>query len=110
MKLEELRPGLQLKGIIPHQSISVVDVRWHGDNAVELFYKRADGQTGVQLLFRQDEARLELAAQEQNWRFTADGDLFCLTAEAYRIHLAHLFDPVLFNTAIYGSKRHKVPI
>ena len=109
MKLEELRPGLQLKGIIPHQSISVVDVRWHGRDAIELFYKRADGRPDAQLLFRQDETRLELIAAPRDWSFTADGDRFRLAAEAYRIHLAHLFDPVLaVHTSLVEPLPHQI--
>ena len=42
-QLEDLKPGIKVKGIIPQQSVSVVDVKWHGSTAVELFYKRADG-------------------------------------------------------------------
>ena len=121
-RLEELKPGLQLKGIIPQQRVDIVDVRWHGENAVELFYKRADGQTGAQLLFRADEANLELTEGRQTWDFAADGDLFRLTAEAYRIHLAHLFDPVLAVhtslieplphqiTAVYGEMLTRQPL
>ena len=45
-KLEDLKPGVKVTGIIPGQSIAVVDVKWHGSTAVELFYKRADGQPG----------------------------------------------------------------
>jgi hypothetical protein len=44
--------GLQVNGIIPQQSVSVVDVKWHGSTAIELFYKCADGQPGTQLLYR----------------------------------------------------------
>jgi hypothetical protein len=56
MRLEELKRGAQVIGIDPHQLVTVVDVQWHGSNAVELFYKRADGQPGTQLLYRDDAA------------------------------------------------------
>ena len=93
--LEDLKPGIRIKGIVPNQAVSVVEVKWHGSTAVELFYKRADGQPGNQLLFRNDEPKLEIVQTRQKWSFNADGDIFRLVAEAYRIHLAHLFDPVL---------------
>jgi hypothetical protein len=32
------------------------------------------------------------------WSFDADGALFRLVSEAYRIHLAYLFDPLLAAT------------
>ena len=94
-KLEDLRPDLKVKGIIPGQTVSVVEVKWHGSTAIELFYKRADGQPGNLLLFRNDESNLEVVEGQRAWNFNAEGELFRLVAEAYRIHLAHLFDPVL---------------
>ncbi|MBC8509644.1 MAG: hypothetical protein H8D34_32760, partial [Chloroflexi bacterium] len=94
-KLEELKPGCKINGIIPQQNITVVDLKWHGSTAVELFYKRADGTPGTQLLFRDDEEKIEVVEAVHAWHFNADGDAFRLVAEAYRIHLAHLFDPVL---------------
>ena len=94
--LEDPKPGIRVTGIAPNQTVSVVDVRWHGTAAVELFYLRADGQPGTQLLFRDDEARLEIAAPTRRWTFNADGNLFRLVAEAYRIRLA-LIDPDRFE-------------
>ncbi|MBN2390669.1 MAG: hypothetical protein JXR84_08100, partial [Anaerolineae bacterium] len=90
-QLEDLKPGLRLTGILPGQSVTIVDVQWQGTTAVELYYKRADGQPGTQLLFRHDEAHLGIEAAPRAWRFDADGNRFKLVAEAYRIHLAHLF-------------------
>jgi len=107
--LENLRPGVKVRGIIPGQSVSVVDVTWHGSTAVELFYKRADGQPGTQLLYRTDEAKLEIADSQRAWSFNADGNLFRLVAEAYRIHLAHLFDPVLaVHTSLIEPLPHQI--
>jgi superfamily II DNA or RNA helicase len=107
--LEDLKPGVKVKGIVPGQSVSVVDVKWHGSTAVELFYKRADGGTGTQLLYRHDEANLEIAETRRAWSFNADGDLFRLVAEAYRIHLAHLFDPVLaVHTSLIEPLPHQI--
>jgi superfamily II DNA or RNA helicase len=108
-RLEDLKPGVKVKGIVPGQSVSVVDIKWHGSTAVELFYKRADGQPGTQLLFRNDEPNLEVVETRRAWRFNADGDLFRLVAEAYRIHLAHLFDPVLaVHTSLVEPLPHQI--
>jgi hypothetical protein len=108
-ELQDLKPGVKVKGIIPGQSVSVVDVKWHGSTAVELFYKRADGQTGAQLLFREDEADLEVVEARRSWSFNADGGLFRLAAEAYRIRLAHLFDPVLaVHTSLIEPLPHQI--
>ena len=108
-KLEELKPGLKLKGVLPNQNISVVDVKWHGSTAIEIFYKRADGTPGTQLLFRDDEVKIEVVQAAHAWHFNADGDTFRLVAEAYRIHLAHLFDPVLaVHTSLIEPLPHQI--
>jgi hypothetical protein len=57
--LEDLKSGLKVTGTLPDQSVAIVDVKWHGSTAVELLYKRADGQPGTQLLFRDDESKLQ---------------------------------------------------
>ena len=95
MRLEDLKRGAQVKGIDPYQLVTIIDVQWHGSNAVELFYKRADGQPGTQLLYREDAAMPEVVQAGRAWSFDGDGGLLRLVSEAYRIHLAHLFDPVL---------------
>jgi len=108
-RLEETKPGVKLKGILPQQSVSVVDVKWHAGSAVELFRKGPDGQPGTQLLFRSNEPSLEIVQTERGWDFNADGDLFRLAAEAYRIHLAHLFEPVLaVHTSLVEPLPHQI--
>jgi SNF2 family DNA or RNA helicase len=109
VKLDELKPGLQITGIVPQQAVTVVDVKWYGGVAVELTYKRANGTTGNQLLYAADVEPLETVARERRWDFTGDGELFRLVAEAYRIHLAHLFDPVLaVHTSLIEPLPHQI--
>ena len=45
-KLEDLQPGLRLAGVIPGQNVSVIAVQPHGDDAIELTYKTAEGDLG----------------------------------------------------------------
>jgi len=109
VKLEELKRGTQIRGIDPHQPVTVVDVQWHGENVVELFYKRADGQPGAQLLYRDSESRLEIVEAGRAWSFGADGGLLRLVSEAHRIRLAHLFDPVLaVHTSLIEPLPHQI--
>ena len=121
-KLEDLKPGVHVTGIIPLQAVTIVDVTWHGTTAVEITYKRADGRPANQLLYRGDEPQLTISETKQTWALHADGDSFKLAAEAYRIHLAHLFDPVLAVhtslveplphqiTAVYGEMLSRQPL
>jgi superfamily II DNA or RNA helicase len=121
-QLEDLKPGYQVAGIVPDQPVTVVDVQWHGGDTVELFYKRQDGSTGTRLVFREEAVTYHVDAAPRTWHFTGDGARFRLVAEAYRIHLAHLFDPVLAVhtslieplphqiTAVYGEMLMRQPL
>jgi len=106
---EDIRPDQKLTGILPNQEVIVVDTKPHGKSAVELFYKRADGQTGSQLLFADDLKDIRNIESKNRWSFDADGDKFRLAAEAYRIRLAHLFDPVLaVHTSLIEPLPHQI--
>jgi superfamily II DNA or RNA helicase len=96
-KLEDLQPGLRLAGVIPGQSVSVIAVRPHGADAVELTYKVADGALGQRVLGRDAEQKLSVAEVEAR-PLDADAADFKLAAECQRIKLAGLFDPMLAVT------------
>jgi len=95
MLLEDLTKGATVKGILPNQVVTIVDVKWFGSDVVELTYKDAGGRPGNELLYRDREPTLEIVTQDRPWSFNADGSLLRLVSEAHRIRLAHLFDPLL---------------
>jgi len=106
-KLEELSEGVKLKGILPNTTVTVERVSRCGADAVTLIYRADDsGNLGDRVLYRSDEAQLELIIQKYSWRFDADGALFRLVSEALRIHLAHIFDRFL---AIHTSQVEPYP-
>jgi SNF2 family DNA or RNA helicase len=104
--LEELTRGVSVKGILPDGLVTVVDVVWYGTEAVELTYKDSAGRLGHELLYREREATIELAAASRPWRFDGDGARLRLASEAYRIRLAYLFDPLL---AVHSSLVEPLP-
>src|SRR5579884_1723599 len=107
--LEDLKPGVSVRGVLPGGVVTVVNVQWFGSNAVELTYKDALGKVGNELLYRDREADLEILTEGRPWSFDGDGALFRLVAEAQRIHLAHLFDPVLaVHTSIVEPLPHQI--
>ena len=62
------------------------------------------GRIAEEILYRHDEARLEVVQQGRPWSFDGDGAAYRLVAEAHRIRLAHLFDPVLtVHTSLLGA-------
>ena len=94
--------------MLPDALVTVVDVRWWGA-ALELTYKTADGRPGNQLLYREDEPRLEVTESGRPFSFDSDGALFRLVAEAKRIDLAYLFDPYLaVTTALVDALPHQI--
>lgn len=100
--LEDLKPNASVRGILPSALVTVVNVHWHGSAAVELTYKDPTGKVANELLYRHDEARIEVVEQGRPWSLDSDGRLFRLVSEANRIRLVHLFDPVLAVRAPSG--------
>ena len=89
--------------------MTVVSVQWHGSDACTLVYRGHNGRVGDEVLYRDDEARLSIAEQGRPWSFDGDGALFRLVAEAHRIRLAHLFDPVLaVHTSLVDPLPHQI--
>lgn len=43
IRLEDLKSGARLTGILPQVAVTVVDVHWIGSTAVELTYKEPNG-------------------------------------------------------------------
>jgi SNF2 family DNA or RNA helicase len=107
LKLEEIKKkDAQIRGIEPERVVRVVTVESVGEDAITVYYKTGEGNLREQLLVRSDEARLELARAGRAWGFDAPGVEFKLGLEAYRIHLAHLFDPMM---AVHTSNVEPLP-
>ena len=109
MKLEDLTPGASVRGILPDQLVQVVTAEWHGSDVLTLVFRRADGRVGDEILYRHDEPRLEVVEAGRPWSFDGEGSLFRLVAEAQRIRLAHLFDPLLaVHTSMVDPLPHQI--
>ena len=109
MKLEDLRANAAVRGVLADSLVTVVSVQWFGSEALELTYKNPAGKVANELLYRDDESRLEIVEAGRPWSFDGDGALFRLVSEALRIHLAHLFDPVLaVHTSVVEPLPHQI--
>jgi len=106
LKLEEITPHAALTGIEPGQVVRVVTTEPVGDNVLTVYYKTSDGRLLERMLFRTNEATLALAEAGRPWAFDAPGAAFKLAAEAYRINLAYLFDPMM---AVHSSNVEPLP-
>jgi superfamily II DNA or RNA helicase len=108
-KLEDLKPNTSVRGIISDSLVTVLNVKWFGSDALDLVYRTHDGRPDSVLLYRDDEARIEIVEQGRPWSFDGDGATFRLVSEAHRIRLAHLFDPVLaVHTSMVDPLPHQI--
>ena len=106
LKLEDIKKNAAISGIEPGHVVRVVTTEPVGDNALTVYYKTSDGKLLERMLFRTDEAKLSLAEAGRPWAFDAPGEEFKLAVEAYRINLAHLFDPMM---AVHTSNVEPLP-
>jgi len=120
-KLEDLKAGLRLAGVIPGQSVSVIAAVSHGPDVVELTYKTVDGNLGQRVIGRESEPGLTFAGLDAR-AYDAPAEDFRLVAECQRIKLAGLWDPMLAVTtsdiqplphqlrAVYGELLPRRPL
>jgi superfamily II DNA or RNA helicase len=92
----DLTPGTVLSGVRPGL-VTVVATAPVGDS-VNLVFRDADGNYGDRLLYAADLAVIAVHAPESRWTLDADGDEFRLAAEALRIRMAGIHDPMLAVT------------
>lgn len=104
--LEQITKNAVIAGMEPGVAVTIRFVETHGPDAIEVNYRLPTGETRERMLFRTDEATLKLAETGRPWSFDADADSFKLAAEAYRINLAHLFDPMM---AVHTSNVDPLP-
>ena len=79
---------------------------WLGNDAISVIYKDSQGKLGERMLFCADEEKLELVQAGRPWSFDGNRSDFKLAAEAHRIRLAHIFDPLL---AVHTSTVEPLP-
>ena len=106
MTFEDLQPGACVSGLAPNQVAVIIQINYIGSNAATLIYKLTDGGIAERIVYRDDLPSLRLVEKGRPWSFDGDGQIFRLVAEAHRIQLAHLFDPLL---AVHSSNVDPLP-
>src|SRR6202051_3029609 len=121
LAFEDIKPGSRLRGLDTTGIAEVVQVSHFGGDALNLVF-RVNGRVGERLVHRGEEGSFELVEAGRTYAFNADGGLLRLASEAYRIRLAHLFDPYLAisasqiealphqMTAVYGEMLPRQPL
>jgi len=109
LKLEEIKVNSLVRGILANSAVTIKHVQMFGNDALEITYVDGEGKPSTQLLFRDQEANLELVLQTRPLSFTADGHLFRLASEAQRLSMAFLFDPLIaVNTSSIDPLPHQI--
>jgi SNF2 family DNA or RNA helicase len=106
LRLEQLTAGLSVQGLEPAVLGTLVAVVPVGADARTVIYRLPTGELRDRLVTRSDEVGLALAVADRPWAFDGDGAAFQLVAEAKRIDLAFLFDPMM---AVYTSNVDPLP-
>ncbi|WP_287850491.1 helicase-related protein [Acidiphilium sp.] len=118
---ENIKPGARLRGLDGGGIAEIVQVARFGADALNLVF-RVNGRVAERLVYRGEETAFELVEAGRALGFDADGGLLRLASEAYRIRLAHLFDPYLAVsasqiealphqiTAVYGEMLPRQPL
>lgn len=70
-RLEDLKENATVRGILPNGLVTVVTTKWHGSAALELTYKNAEGKLANELLYRDDELRVEVVEEGRPWNVAA---------------------------------------
>ena len=118
---EDIQAGARLRGLDAAGVADIVQVTRFGPDALNLVF-RVGGRVGERLLYRGEEIGFEALEAGRTYAFDADGGLLRLASEAYRLRLAHLFDPYLAVsasqiealphqiTAVYGEMLPRQPL
>ena len=106
---QAIKIGDRIKGLIPGESVQIITTQPIGDDAVEIVFRKNDGSMGNQLLYADGLAALSTETDALPWKFDADATQVRLVSEAYRIKLAHLFDPHLaIHTSLIDPLPHQI--
>lgn len=109
LALENIQSGTRVCGIAGPDAVDVLAVRWHGRDALAVTYEMSNGALGEQLVYRFSQHLLQLAPEKPVPQFQEDAGAFRIASEAYRIHLAHVFDPYLaMHTSAIDPLPHQI--
>jgi len=109
IELQELKPGVRVKGIVPNAVVTVQAVKPIASGIHQITYTLPTGASTTHAIFETDFHKYEAAGDEIPWSFKGDPSMFRLGVEAKRISLAHLYDPYLaVSTSMIEPLPHQI--
>jgi len=106
LQLEDLKPDVEVRGILPGEPVRIIAASKKADGVFQVYFSDPQGGLQERMVTRADEASLLAVEKGKAYSFDADPLAFKLATEAQRIQLAHLFDPLL---AVHSSDVRPLP-
>ena len=106
MKLEEIKVGDRIEGLVPDQIATIIQTVPIGDDALTLYYSTPSKPIEQQVIYREDAERIHPAGGKGGYLFDAPADRFKLGLEALRLSLGACVDPMI---AVDSSKIEPLP-
>ena len=77
-KLEDVKNGSRVAGIVAGQAVEIVSVEWIGEQAINVVYREPGAGIAEATLYRDNEPQLTVEQRGRMWSFDADGGLLRL--------------------------------
>lgn len=106
LKLEDIKTGMQVVGLVPDELATIIQAIPAGVDAFTVYYKTPSTPVAERVVFRAQEQELSVADSGLAWSFEAPSKEFSLALEATRISLAQHFDPMM---AVHASNVEPLP-
>ena len=106
MQITDISEGQKLNGVVPGIVVEVLSIGSSSPDAVNIIYETATGNMGRRTIYTIDAPDISKVVAGQWWTFSESPENFKMAAEAYRIRLAHLFDPLM---AVHTSSVDPLP-
>src|SRR5437773_12421800 len=84
IRLQDLRVGGILRGLIPGQSVTLRHVELHSEDVASVTFVDGEGKVEQALIYRDQEPQLELVQQSRPLSLASEGDPFRLVSDAQR--------------------------
>ena len=91
-KLEDIKNGSRISGIVANLLVEIVSVEWVGQQAINVVYRNPAAGIAETTLYRDDEAWITIEQFDRAWSFDANSAALRLVTEINCIKLAHNFD------------------
>ena len=95
MLLSDILPDALVSGLVHDATVRIIMVTPVGGSAAKILYRDADGRVDERIFIAEDIQRASPAEEGRKLHLTTPADKFKLAAEAYRIKLGFLFDPMM---------------